>query len=209
VQHISTEFIDSQDTLRQQLHVSRAHEQEFHADLLAAEQERERLKSLVSALEAFDKKRRERKEIVATAEAHCVEVEANASKLCADLVTAKDRARSLQDQLDSQTRLASSKGYIIQSITEESRLKLKAKEVKIARLRRELRHEHDRRLKKRETKELLDERARTQDRHEAEMHLIAQEARDAQEQLATLRDVLSRRRADGQFPLVLAHSSGH
>ena len=207
VQHIYAEFIDSQDTLRQQLHVSRAREQKLHADLLAAEQERERLKSLVSTLEASDKKWREREEIVATAKARCVEVEANASKLRADLVTAKDRARSLQEQLDSQTRLASSKDYIIQSITEESRLKLEVTEDEIARLRRELGREHDRRL--RETKELLDERARTQDRHEAEMHLIAQEARDAQDQLATLRDVLSRRRADVRFPLVRAHSSGH
>ena len=207
MQHIYAEFIDSQDTLRQQLHVSRAREQKLHADLLAAEQERKRLKSLVSTLEASDKKWREREENVATAKARCVEVEANASKLRADLVTAKDRARSLQEQLDSQTRLASSKDYIIQSITEESRLKLEVTEDEIARLRRELGHEHDRRL--RETKELLDERARTQDRHEAEMHLIAQEARDAQDQLATLRDVLSRRRADGRFPLVRAHSSGH
>jgi chromosome segregation ATPase len=206
VQHIYAEFIDSQHTLRQQMHVSRAREEKLHADLLAAEQERERLKSLVSTLEASDKKWREREEIVATAKARCVEVEANASKLRADLVTAKDRARSLQEQLDSQTRLASSKDYIIQSITEESRLKLEVTEDEIARLRRELGHEHDRRL--RETKELLDERARTQDRHEAEMHLIAQEARDAQDQLATLRDVLSRRRADGRFPLVRAHSSG-
>jgi hypothetical protein len=65
MQHISTGFLDSQDTLRLQLHVSRACERELHADLLAAEQEREILKSLVSTLEALDKKRREREGIVA------------------------------------------------------------------------------------------------------------------------------------------------
>ena len=199
LQHIYAQIVDSQNSLRQQLELSRAREQRLHADLLAAEHERKRLKALISTLEESDKKRRGWKEIATKAKARCVDAEATVSKLRADLTTVMDRVRTVQEQLDRQTELASSKDHIILSVTEESqvaRIRLKYAEDKIERLKAKLKRERDRRL--RETKELLDEQVRVQNRHESEMRHLKQEVQDAQEQL---RDTTSRLRAQGRSPL--------
>jgi len=173
LQNIYTQFVDSQDYLREQLDISRAHQQELNADLLAAEHERERLVS----------KRQGTK-------ARCAEAEVTASKLRADLAAA-------MDHLHRQTEVASSKDHIIQSVTEKSQVahvKLKYAENKITQLNAKLQHECDRRHRK--TKELMDEQVRIQDRHESEILRLKQEAQDAQEQLDTLRDAMSQLHAD-------------
>ena len=199
LQHIYTQFVDSQNSLRQQLELSRAREQRLHADLLAAEHERKRLKALISTLEDSDKKRRGWKEIATKAKARCVDAEATVSKLRADLTAVMDRVRNIQEQLDRQTELASGKDHTILSVTEESqvaRIRLKYAGDKIERLNAKLKRERDRRL--RETKELLGEQVRVQNRHESEMRHLKQEVQDAQEQL---RDTTSRLCAQGRSPL--------
>jgi hypothetical protein len=178
LQSIYTQFVDSQDCFREQLEVSRVHQQELHADLLAAEYERERLVS-----------KRQR------AKARCAEAEVTMSKLRADLAAA-------MDHLDRQTEAASSKDNIIQSVTEKSQVahvRLKYAEDKIAQLNAKLQHERDRRHRK--TKELLDEQVRVQDLHESEIIRLKQEAQDAQEQVDTLIGVMSELHADGRSPL--------
>jgi hypothetical protein len=198
VQLVRARFVDPRNTLRQELQVSRARERKSLADLLAAEEERERLQSLVATLDGSLKNRRGRAEIVVTANARCAEAEATACKLRADLRAAMDRTRDIQEQLNKQTKLASSKEHVIQSITKQSQvaqIKLKGAQDDIARLGAELRQEHDRRL--RERKELLDERVRIQDSHEADIYRIAQGAQAAQAKLDALRDVQSRIRARG------------
>jgi chromosome segregation ATPase len=164
LQYIYTQFVTSQNYLREQLELSRVHQQELHADLLAAEHERERL---VSTLEESDKKRQR-------AKARRAEGEVIVSKLRADLTAA-------MDHLERRTEVASSKDHIIQSVTEESQVahvRLKYAEDKITHLNAKLQRERDRRLHK--TKELLDEQVRVRDRHEAEIHRLKQEAQDAQ-----------------------------
>jgi len=143
---------------------SRVHQQDWHANLLAAKHERERR---VSTLGESDKKRQGVK-------ARCAEAEVIASKLRADLTAA-------MDHLDRQTEAASSKDHIIQSVTEKSQVthvRLKYAEDKITHLNAKLQRERDRRLRK--TKELLDEQVRVQDRLESEIHRLKQDARDAQ-----------------------------
>jgi hypothetical protein len=204
LQYIYTQFVDSQNCLRQQLELSRAREKRLHADLLAAEHERKRLKALVSTLQESDMKRRGWEEIATKAKVRCVNAEATISKLRADLTAAMDRVRSIQEQLDRQTELASGKDHIILSVTEESqvaRIRLKYAEDKIERLNAKLKRERDRR--RRETKELLDEQVRVQNRHESEMRHLKQEVQDAQEQL---RDTTSRHRAQGRSPLDRDHA---
>ena len=205
-QHIRSEFLHFQNDLRQQLHISRARQQNLQANLLAAENELDELMSLVSTLEESARKRQEWEEIAIIAKCRHAEAKSTISKLRADLTTAMERARTVQEQLDSQKELVLANDCTIQSVTEESQQahrKLKVADNEIAHLGTELRQERDRRV--RETKELLDERARIQDRYEAEMHLIARDARDAQEQLIALRDELSRLRTGGQSPLHCAH----
>ena len=202
VQHINSQTTHSPITLRQQLQASRSREQKSLADLLAAEEERKRLKSLISTLDVSLKKSQGREEIDATAKSRCTEAEATAVKLRADLKAALDRARNVQEQLNKQMKLASSKEHVIQSITKQSQVahtKLKGAEDEIARLGAELRHEHDRWLCER--KELLDERVKVQDSHEADIHRITQGAQAAQAELDALRDVQSRIRAHGHSSL--------
>ena len=158
------QFVDSQDRLREQLKLSRVHQQELNAEILAAEHERERL---VFTLEESDRKRR-------GAKARYAEAEATVSKLRADLTAAMDR-------LDRQAEVASSKDHIIQSATDESQVahvKLKYAEDKITHLNAKLQRERDRRRRK--TKELLDEQVRFQDLHESEIRRLKQEALDEQ-----------------------------
>jgi len=128
-----------------------------------------------------------------------VEAEATASKLRAELATAMDRAQTIQEQLQNQTKLASSKDHIIQSITEESEVlqtNLKGAVDKIVHLSLELRLERIRRLHDRDKQ--LDQQVRMRDCHEAEIRRIAQEAWSAQEKLATLHNLQSRIRT-GQY----------
>jgi hypothetical protein len=235
LQNIYTQFVDSQDCFREQLKLTHAHQRELHADLLAAEHERERL---VTALGKSDMKRQ-------GAKARCAEAEVVVSKLRADLTAVMGR-------LDRQTEVASSKDHIIQSVTEESQVahvRLKYAEDKITHLIAKVQRERDRRLRK--TKELLDEQLRVQDRHESEIHRfrqeahdaqarvqdsheseihrlrqdaqdaqvrvqdsheseihrLRQEAQDAQEQLDTLRGAMSQLHADGRSPLDHDHSA--
>ena len=142
------------NTSRRQLHVSRAREERVLADLLVA--------------------------------ARCTEAEAEvtASKLRTELATAIDRARTTQKQIQNQTKLASRKDHVIQSITEESQVvetKLKGTEDKIAHLGVELRHERVLWLRERDKR--LDRQTRMRDCFEAEIRRIAQEALSAQEKL--------------------------
>ena len=173
LQNIYTQFVDTQNCFREQLDLSRAHQLELHADLLAAEHERERLVS----------KRQ-------SAKARCAEAEVIVSKLRADLAAA-------MDHLGRQTEVASSKDEIIQSVTEKSQVahvRLKYAENKITHLNAKLRQERDRRHHK--TKELLDEQVKVQDRHESEIRRFKEEAQDAQEQLDDLRNAMSELHAD-------------
>jgi chromosome segregation ATPase len=234
LQNLYNKFVNSQDHLREQLVLSRVHQQGLHADLLAAEHERERL---VSTLGESDKKRR-------GAKARCA-AEVIVSKLRADLTAA-------MDHLDRQTEVVSSKDHTIQLVTEKSQVaqvRLKYAEDKITHLNAKLQRERDRRL--RITKELLDEQVRVQDRHESEIQRLKQEAQDeqvrvqdrheseiqrlkqeaqdeqvrvqdrheseiqrlkqeaqdAQEQLDTLRGAMSQLHADGRSPLDHDHSA--
>ena len=134
--------------------------------------------------------------------ARCAEAEAIASKLRTELATAMDCAQTTQKQLQNQTKLASRKDHVIQSITEESQVvqtKLKGAEDKIARLGVELRHERALRLRERDKQ--LGQQTRMRDCHEAEIRRIAQEARSAQEKLATLHALQSRIRTGQNSPV--------
>jgi hypothetical protein len=202
VQHIYTQFVASQNGLRQQLEISRAREQKLHADLLAAEQGHESLKELLPALRESNKKRRGWEKTAANANARCAEAEITVSNLRADLTAAMDHVRNIQEQLNRQAALLSDKDRTIRSISEESQVahvKLKNAENKIADLNAKLQRGRD--LRHRKTKELLDEQVRVQDRHQSEMRRLTQEAQNAQEQLDILEDELSRLRADRQSTL--------
>ena len=175
-----TKPVDSPSVLRRQLELSRAREQSLHADLFAAEQERETLKALISTLEASHREQQGWEEIAADAQARCAEAEKTISKLRMGLAAATDRVCEVQEQLDHQMGLASRKDDVIQSITRKSRLantKLRWAEDRVTRLEERLRDERDRRL--RETKELSDEQATLRGRHESEMRRLTQEAEDA------------------------------
>ncbi|KAH9987797.1 hypothetical protein BJV77DRAFT_770227 [Russula vinacea] len=138
-QHIYAQLVDAQDSLRQQLELSRAREQKLDADLLAAQQEHESFKALVPTLEESDRKRRAWEIIATNARACSAET---VFKLRAELTAAVDRVRDLQGQLDRQAEL-------VQSITEESQVahvKLKNAEAKLQREqdhRRTVRHDLD------------------------------------------------------------------
>jgi hypothetical protein len=186
VQRNHTESVDSQN-LHRQLELLRAREQKLDADLLASEQERERLIELVSTLDASRRNQQGWKKIAAVAKELYAEAEMDASNLRADLAAATDRVRNAQEQLDHQIELASGKDSIIQSITKESRL-----------AQTRLRIERDRRI--RETKGFFREKVMTRGRHESEMRRLTQEAQDAKEQLDALRDTLSQLRSDRKSP---------
>ena len=189
LQNIYNQFVNSQDFLREQLELSRVYQHDLHAEILAAEHERERL---ISTLEKSDKKR-------LGAKARCAEAEVIVSKLRADLTTAMNR-------LDRQTEVASSKDHIIQSATEESQVahvRLKYAEDKITHLKAKLQRERDRRLRK--TKELSDEQIRVQN-GQSEIHRLKQEAQDVQEQLNTLQ-AMSQLHADARSPSDHGHSA--
>ena len=181
VQRIHAESVDSQN-LHRQLELSRAREQKLDADLLASEQERERLVELVSTSR---RNQQGWKDIAAIAKELFADAEASESNLRADLAAVTDRVRNVQEQLDHQIELASGKDNIIQSITKESRFAHTM-----------LRLERDRRI--RETKELVREKVTMRHRHKSEMHHLTQEAQEAQEQLDTLRDTLSQLRSDNR-----------
>jgi DNA repair exonuclease SbcCD ATPase subunit len=190
VQHICTEFVDSQSTLRLRLEASRTREEKLQGDLLAAEQECGNLKKLIYALGASERKR---EELITAAEARREEAERASLELRVSLTGALDGAREAQEQWDRQTKLASDKECLLQSTSEELQValaKLKDAEDEIARLVVKLQRERDRRV--RETKVLLDEQVRIQNRYKSEMHRIIREAKDAHEQLNALYDVLSR-----------------
>jgi hypothetical protein len=123
-------------------------------------------------------------------------------ELRVSLAGALDGAHEAQEQRDRQTKLASEKECLLQSISEELRValaKFKDAEDEIARLVVKLQREHDRRVRK--TKELLVEQVRIQNCYKSEMHRIGREAKDAQEQLSALYDVLSRLDAGGRSSL--------
>ena len=175
-----TKPVDFQRVLRRQLELSRAREQSLHADLLAAEQERETLRALISTLKASYREQQGWEEIAADAQARCAEAEKTVSKLRMGLASATDRVCEVQEQLDHQMGLASRKDDVIRSITRKSRLantKLRWAEDRVTRLEERLRDERDCRL--RETKKLSDEQATLRGRHESEMRRLTQEAEDA------------------------------
>ena len=175
VQHVYTQFVASQNGLREQLELSHAREQKLHADLLVAEQEHESLKELITTLRESNKKRRGWEVIAANARD-------TATKVRADLTAALDCLRDVREQLDRQTLLLSGKDHAIQSITEESQIahvRLKNAENKLASLTTKLQFAHD--LRRRRTQKLLAEQARAREHHESEMQRVTQDAQDAQE----------------------------
>jgi hypothetical protein len=143
LEHAQADVVYSQNTHRQQPKVSRTREKMMHADLLSAEEERERLKPLISALQVSDKKP-PHKDTTLDSKTRCAEVEAaeaTVSKLRADLNAAMDRVRIVEEQLNDHMKLASSKDRTIQSITEESQVaqtKLKEAEATTLKLRADL-----------------------------------------------------------------------
>ena len=174
VQHVYTQFVASQNGLREQLELSHAREQKLHADLLVAEQENKSLLELIPTLRESNKKQREW-EIIATNARAC--------------------ARDVREQLDRQTSLLLDKDCAIQSITEESQVahvRLKNAEKKIACLITKLQYARD--LRHRKMQKLLDEQARAQDRHKSEMRRVTQDAQDAQERLGILQEDMEKLR---------------
>ncbi|KAH9075585.1 hypothetical protein EDB83DRAFT_2312042 [Lactarius deliciosus] len=168
-QRIYSEFVDSQNSLRRQLEVSRTREEELQADLRTAETERRELKDLIAALEASD------------------------AAFRVELTAADSEIRGAAKMFDRQSKLAAEKDHTIRSTTKDLlavRAGLQDAEDKIARLDAELQSERDLRIRR--TKELSDEQAKSQGRHEAEMRHIAKKAEDVQEQLDLLNDILSR-----------------
>jgi chromosome segregation ATPase len=143
VERAQTDVVHSQNTHRQQPKVSRTREKKLHADLISAEDERERLKPLISTLQASDSKP-PHEDTVPDAKTRCAEVEAaeaTVSKLRADLNAAMDRVRVVEEQLNDHLKLASSKDHTISSITEESQVaqtKLKEAEATTLKLREDL-----------------------------------------------------------------------
>ncbi|KAH9172825.1 hypothetical protein EDB89DRAFT_839264 [Lactarius sanguifluus] len=182
-QRIYSEFVDSQNSLRQQLEVSRTREEELQADLRATEAERRELKDLIATLEASD------------------------ATFRVELTAADNELRGAAKMFDRQSKLAAEKDHTIRSTNKDLlavRAELQDAEDKISRLDAELQSERDLRIRK--TKELSDEQAKSQGRHEAEMRHIAKKAEDIQEQLDLLNDTLSRSRARTQSLLDDAHN---
>ena len=176
----SNKSVDSPSGLHRQLEISRAREQSLHADLFAAQKERDSLKALISNLETSQREQRRWEKIAEAARARHKEAEAIASRRTLDLSAAVDRISDVQEQLRDQKQLVSRKETAVQSITRKSRLahaKLKWAEYKITRLDEKLREERDRRV--RETKELMHEQVMLQGRHRSEMRRVRQEAEDA------------------------------
>ena len=211
VERILSESVGSQN-LHRQLELSRAREQKLDADLLASEQEHERLIELISTLENSRRNQEGWKEIAAVAKSLYVEGETIIINLRADLAVSTARVRNLKEQLNHQIDLASGKDSIIQSITKESRLahiRLRIAKYKIECANVTLQDERDRRI--RERKRLSNEKVMIQDRYESEIRRLTQEAKDAQEQLDALRNPLSRppSRSDGQSPLDRDHPLRH
>ncbi|KAH9005776.1 hypothetical protein EDB86DRAFT_2876017 [Lactarius hatsudake] len=181
-QRIYSEFVDSQNSLRRQLEVSRTREEELQADLRAAEAERRELKDLIATLEASD------------------------AAFRVELTAADSEIRGAAKMFDRQSKLAAEKDHTIRSTTKDLlavRAGLQDAEDKIARLDAELQSERDLRIRR--TKELSDEQAKSQGRHEAEMRHIAKKAEDVQEQLDLLNDMLTQSRARAQPLLDDAH----
>ncbi|KAF8502908.1 hypothetical protein F5888DRAFT_1123729 [Russula emetica] len=176
VQRIQTESVNSQN-LHRQPELSHAREQKLDADLLASEQERERLIALASALESSRKDKQAWKKIAVISKSFYAEAEMTASNLRTDLEVATGRVRNVQEQLDHQIELVSGKDSIIQSITKESQL-----------AHTRFRLERDRRV--RETKELLHEKVMAQHRYEAATDRVRnlQEQLDHQIELASGKD---------------------
>ena len=161
-QHIHSAFADSQNSLHQQLKVSRTREGKLQASLLAAERERKKLKGLIATLEASD--------II----------------LRAHLTT-----REAAIAFDQQSKLPLEKDHVIRSTNKDLlalRARFQSAEDKIARLDAEL--DSERKLRIHKTKE-LDEQTKTRRLHKAEMRRIAKKTKDIQEQLDLLNDVLS------------------
>ncbi|KAI0264527.1 hypothetical protein BGY98DRAFT_1181844 [Russula aff. rugulosa BPL654] len=158
LQKIYNQFVDSQNFFREQLDRSRAQQQELHAELLAAERERERLESNRQG-----------------AKARCAEAEEIASKLRVDLSAA-------MEHLDRQTG-----GCVEQRRHNPICHREVAGGACQAQVRRRQDYAPERQTAKRtdrrhrKTKELLDEQVRAQDRHESEIRRLKQEAQDAQE----------------------------
>jgi hypothetical protein len=175
-QRIHPESVDSQSTLCQQQRVPSAREPISHAVHLPVEAEHERSKSLVSTLDASEKKRLGREETVVTIKARGPKAEATTSKRRSDLSAAIDRGRKLQERLDNLTKLTSRKGRITRtrSITGESpvaQTKSKGANDGTTRQGSELpvRRNHGHRLSERE--EPLDEQVKMQDSHEVRTHV--------------------------------------
>ena len=187
---IHTESVNSRN-LHRQLELLRVSEQKTYADLLASEQECERLIALVSTLEDSRRDMQGWKEIAAVAKMLYVEGEEIASNLRADLAAATDRVRNVQEQLDRQIEVATSKDSVIQSITKQSRL---------AQIRLKISRDMIKRSD-RETNELLHQKAMIEGRHELEIRRLTQEAQGAQEQLDALRHALSQLPPDRRPPL--------
>ena len=182
-QRIYSVSVDSQNSLRRQLEVSRTHEGKLQADLRSAEAERGTLKDLIATLEASD------------------------AALHADFIATANETREAAIVFDRQSRLVAEKDHVIRSTTKDLlsvRAGLQDAEDKIAQLDTKLHSERDLRIHR--TKELLDEQAKSRGRHEAEMRRIAKKAEDVQEQLDLLDDVLLQPRARTQPLLDDAHT---
>ena len=171
-----TQFIASQNALCEQLELSQAREQKLHAELLVAEQEHESLRELIPALKESNKKQRVWEIIATNARACHAKTELTVTSLREDLEVALDWVRDIQEQLDSQTLLLSSKDCAIQSITEESQVahvRLKNAEDKIARLTTKL--QYARNLRHSKIQKLLGEQAKARERYESELSALRDE----------------------------------
>ena len=214
---IYSKFLDSQNSHRRQLEVSRTRERELQADLQAAEAKHRKLKDLIATLEA------------------------SGAALRSDLTAADNGTRDAAKMIDRQSKLATEKDHVIRSTTNDLlavRAGLRDAEDKIVRLNAELESERNLRIRKekelldeqarlrdakdkiarldaelqnernvrtRRTKELMDEQTKTQSLHKAELRRIAKKAEDVQKQLDLLDDVLSQSRARTQSLLDHAH----
>ncbi|KAI9436992.1 hypothetical protein H4582DRAFT_1961105 [Lactarius indigo] len=182
-QRIYSEFVDSQNSLRRQLEVSRTREGKLKDDLRAAETERRELKDLIATLEASD------------------------AVFRAELTAADNESRGAAQLIDRQSKLAAEKDHVIRSTTKDLlavRAKLQDAEEKIARLDTELQSERD--LRTHKIKELSDEQAKSRGRYEAEMRRIAKKAEEVQGQMDLLNDMLSLSRNRTQSLLGNAHT---
>jgi chromosome segregation ATPase len=201
VQHIYAQFVDTQNTLRQLLELSRAREHKLHADLLAAEQEHETLKALASGKDHNIQSITEESQV---AHVRLKNAEYKIARLNAKLQREHDRLlRKRKEWSDEQVRVQDRHESEMHRLTQEAQ---NAQE-QLGALNAKVQRDRDRRLRKRN--EWLDEQVRVQDHHESEMHRLTQEAQNAQEQLDALREEVSRLRADGQSRLDHDHLPCH